>query len=476
MLSNPLIQRYRFSAFRPQKLQVFIIMYAILLALVVFINCTLWSRKLAYDSGADCFQGIFLQLSLFQVFLWWGVGGYLASTAFKEELLAKTHDFFRLLPLSPLQKMTGVLVGKNLLPLVFGVCNLVFLFFFGCRGGLPLSLQAQVVFFILSMAVFLLLLGFLFSMKPNIQKGNPSLLLLILVVIFVVPSLLGGLIGGFHELTRKSYEVEFFTLRIPILVFLSLQAWYWGIWAGLGILRRFKREYEPLMTLKSGVLFYIGYEIILVGLMVPQWEKSQAFLYTFWLLSLVPAIFIPTGMIREFNQYLEYLGSIGAKANSSHSGWFMLAGHSFLPKGLVLFGLWGLIAIGGIRWTATNFQNNLYALGVLFSFYIVYLLFLELYVVYKTTSSKAGLFLGFLWVLYLIMPPILAGLFENETLISYSPLGFLLMYPLKTSHYLWYGETGIWIQNVILSLIAITLILRRYRNMLEIRRKLLLPA
>ncbi len=476
MLHNPLVHRYWFSAFRPPKLQLSVIMYVILLALGVFINVMLWQRDLAYGSQSDCFRGIFVQLILFQILLWWIVGGCLSSSAFKDEVLAKTHDFFRLLPLTPFQKMTGVIVGKNLQPLLFGLCNLPFLFFFGCGSGVPVSFQIQLVFFILSATVFFHTVPFLTSMSPAAPKEGSSLFVFLIVIIIGVLATIRIVIQGVIEFVDDPKYVTFFTLRIPLLIFLGLQAWYWGIWAALGILRRFKWEYEPLMTLKAGIVFYIGYEVILIGLMAPHCEKSQAFLYVFWLLSFIPVFLLPLGMIREFNQYLEFLGSLDEKVNSNYSGLLMLGGYSFIPKGIVFFTLWGLWAVSGILWTGTRFQNNLYAIGALFSFYLVYLLYLELYVVYKTVASNAGLLLFFLGVLYLIMPLILAGLFENPKLMVYSPVGFLV-YPTKPSHhFVWICDLGVWIQNITLTLLAVLLILRRYRKMLEIRRTLLLSV
>ena len=98
-------------------------------------------------------------------------------------------------------------------------------------------------------------------------------------------------------------------------------------------------------------------------------------------------------------------------------------------------------------------------------------LLLELYVVYVPTSGKIGLLLAFIGLLYIVLPLILSGIFDNNTFYLYSPAGFAFSL-IDDSDISLYIKTTFCLMNILLCIVPTLLIFKRYRLILEQRKQM----
>ena len=146
--------------------------------------------------------------------------------------------------------------------------------------------------------------------------------------------------------------------------------------------------------------------------------------------------------------------------------------YSNLPFDFSLFAIWALCSIGTTLITKQGLLYNLYYIVVLFSFYLFLMLLLELYVVYKPVSNKIGLLLSFIAIVYLFLPLILSGILDNKEVYLYSLLGFYTRVLFYESAPGISTITRIWLINVVLCIVPIILIWKRYRHILTARKKM----
>ena len=119
---NALLGRYAFSQLRPMACSISIGIYLTVAALVVILAFTA-----TYEHGRlatrEFWRGLFITFSILQILLLWVVGMYHAGSAIQQEVTEKSVDFFRLLPLSAAEKITGILIGRNIIVLGLGMLN-----------------------------------------------------------------------------------------------------------------------------------------------------------------------------------------------------------------------------------------------------------------------------------------------------------------------------------------------------------------
>jgi hypothetical protein len=114
---------------------------------------------------------------------------------------------------------------------------------------------------------------------------------------------------------------------------------------------------------------------------------------------------------------------------------------------------------------------GLYRIWIVFTFYLFLTLLLELDTLYRPLSKKIRHLLVFIAAVYVILPPILAAIFESDTLYVYSPCGFFWAI-MQEPHIDMPSLTSVWALNIILSVIPIMLISKRYNHILKLRRKM----
>jgi hypothetical protein len=390
-------------------------------------------------------------------------------------MLNRSFDFFRMLPLPAHKKALGILIGKNLVVLLFGAINLVLLIYFGLAGEININLQGQVLLTLISIT-FLLNSVFLLSSTGSAKKSRSSEIIFILFAIFfLVPMTMNAVMALSSVDELECYTLYFFKIKIPILLLISLVALYFSCWTFKGILRRFTYEQEPLFSRKGMLLFLLGYIFIAAGLYYNYMPKGRPeIIYSYWVVTLIPVLFIPIGSLRNLDKYIEYSRFIQSQYKPRKTSIVPIVMYSNLASAIALFAIWAVSSAGALffaEYTVMKIGANLYNIFVLLTCYLFLVLLLELYVVYKPASNKIGLLLSFVAGLYIILPFILSAIFDSKIIYLYSPVGFFAS--LSDGSDLIRGtRTSFWLMNLLFCVFPALFIWKRYNYILTQRQKM----
>ena len=289
MVSNPLIQRYRYSTLRPKQFWIYVTIYISISLLIVLINYSGYKYQTFFKDITEFYKSLYYQFLTFQVIILFIWSAYNSSSVIKEEILNKSFDFFRMLPLPAHKKALGILIGKNLVVLLFAAINLVLLIYFGLAGEININLQAQILLILISTTIFANLISLLLSINPAKKSKSSGIVLILLAVFFLVPMMINAIAALSSVDELEHYTVYLFKIKIPILLLISFIALYLSCWIFKGILRRFTYEQKPLFTRKGALLFSLGYIFILVGLYYTYIPKEgPELIYSYWLITLIP--------------------------------------------------------------------------------------------------------------------------------------------------------------------------------------------
>ncbi len=463
MQANPIIRRYRFSQFRLQQVGVFGAVYAGLVLLILFINSSIYLYGHAYPTQAHLYKGLFVQFAVLEVFLLWLLCPGNCSTVVSREIVDKSFDFFRMLPLRASQKAAGILIGRNLFYLSIGVINLGLCLGFGFAAGLSKALILQLLAALLALAVMLNVLALMFSVLSFKKTKTNSFVVLLVIGFFAFGPLMGIIYEVVYESTLEETNAYFYTFAIPVVYLVAVYALFFAVWAYVGVLRRFKCEYEALFSRLGAGLFMLTFMAMLGGLFyVYLLENGSDAIRGFWVLGLLPVAVVPLFAIRDFGQYLEI--SRAAHRLRGLGGRLMM--NSNIVGGVVLFAIW-LVFGGAACFAAEADREKFMWLAILtFSFLLVLLALLETYALWRPINEKIGYLLGFFAVLYGILPLILGSIFENEVIYLFSPFGILSVFDE-------FYDTTTLLMPIVFNLICLVLpgllIAKRYRDLIEIR-------
>ena len=395
-MSNPLIQRYRYSTMRPKQFWIYVTIYICIVLLVVSLNYSGYKYQTFFEDIVKFHRGLYYQFLIFQTMILFVWSAYNSGSAIKEEILNKSFDFFRMLPLSAYKKAFGILLGKNLVVFLFGAINFVFLTYFGLRGGVNINLQGQIILIIVSVTILANSVALLSSINPAKKSKSSGVIFILLAVFFVMPMVINGIIALSFVDELESYSVYFFRMKIPILLLISFIALYFSCWAFKGIFRKFTYEQEPLFTRKGAVLFLLGYIFVAAGLCynyISEMENDAVHLY--WFLTLVPIFLVPLGSLRSLDRYIEYSRFIQGRSDSGEMGFISVLLYSNLALTFVLFAIWAVSAMAACllaKYAAVGFILGLYNVFILFSSYLFLVLLLELNVIYNPLPRESGFF------------------------------------------------------------------------------------
>lgn len=472
MLKNPLIQRYRYSLLRPSHVLVYLTIYISVVLLLLFINYTLYIYQDTFSSPQGLCRGIYFQFLAFQAMILWIFGPSCSASAVKEEITGKTYDFFRMLPLSAHQKTTGILIGKNLVVLFLGAINCLFLVIFGTMGGFGANLQIQVLFVLFSIMILTNSIALLSSINPAQKTKTNNVLAVIIIIYFLGPFFIVPIYISQETEELEKVTAWFFAMELPLLILVSLIALYFSCWTIKGILRKFTREDEPLFTRKGALLFMLGFEFILLGLFYHYLGKGENEIsYAYWMLSLLAVFVIPFGALRTFDRYLEHIGLMPEQSGSKLNSISRILMHSNISLVLGLFVVWSVGTFVTVLLSNMELFRGLYRIWIIFTFYIFLTLLLELDTLYRPLSKKIRHLLIFIAAVYVILPPIVAAILESEAIYVYSPCGFFWAI-IEEPYIDMPSLTSVWGLNIILSVIPIMLISKRYNHILKLRRKM----
>lgn len=424
MFSNPIIRRYRFSQFRPQQAWVFGSLYVCIALLILFINTSIYRYSAdGYDTVKELYVGLFVQFAVLELFLLWLLCPANCSNVVGREIADKSFDFFRMLPLSASQKAIGILAGRNLFCLMLAAVNLGICVGFALAGELSPALVRQMLTTVLALTFALNLLALLFSVITYKKNKVTSIPVLLVIGLFAFGPVIGFLVGAVNDQKLEAMTAYFFTVRMPLLYLISCCAMFVGVWAYLGIVRRFTREYEALFSRVGAAVFLLSVMVVLCGLFYKFFFHYDALDAgrAFWLVSLLPVAVVPLFAMRSFDKYLE----ITRTAHRVKGLWGRLLAHSNVVSGLILYAIWLGFAVSVGVTVQAAVAEMLWLVILSFSAYLVILALLETYVMWQPKNEKIGYLVGFAGILYFVLPLILAAMFENEALTLFSPFGII---------------------------------------------------
>lgn len=473
MFNNPLIQRYRFSLMRPLQFWLYVTMYVVLVAILFFLNYSAYKYTNSYMTLTDLFRSIYYQLFVFQLLVLAFWGAYNSGTAIRDEIIQKSYDFFRMLPIPSLGKTLGILIGKNLVVLLFAAINCILLVYTGFRGSVNYILQVQILLLVISVALLFNTATLLISVNPQKKKKTSPIGFIILAFIFL-PYGIGLIATMLNTDDLQIYPAWFYELKVPVLVLISSICLYFTCWTFTGILRKFTKEDQPLFTRNGAILFMLGYLLVLVGLFFHHLSPLyKEILIAEWVITLIPVLLIPLVAERSFDNYLEHCGLLQARSTGRKPGLATLLPYSNILLALILFAIWA----AGAAWTSfvskVDIYQSLRFILVLFSYYLFFALLFELYVVCRPLSGKVGLFMVFVAIIYCILPLILSAVMDSEIIYLYSPLGCLFDMGTSTPKSDQTSiQASILLINALLCITPIVIILKRYKHIITTRENM----
>jgi len=432
MFNNPIIQRYRFSQFRPQQFWTFGTLYICSLLLIFFINISVYNLGQVFGSLQELYKTLFIQLTIIQVILLWLLMPMNCSNVVPREIADKSFDFFRMLPLSADKKTIGILVGRNLFNILIATLNLCIWLILGILGEISIRFLLQWFLLLVTGTLLLNSISLLLSVLSYQNKKSVSVPVLVIVAIFAFGPILGVIGDAVEDGEVTDFLVNFLNFQVPILYLISAYILIGTVWAFIGILRRFSFEYEPLFSRKGALGFMICFLFLVYALyhkylLNVENDNANFLFYSFYFITSLPLLGICLLSIRSFDKYIET-----TRLSFKKDGVFwkiFLNSNLFLCFSLAL--LWGLST--GIVSIVTGFSPDYCKLTMLFfTAWLIIFSLVEIYAIYLPNNEKIGYLLIFIAGLYLILPMILSGLFNNDYLSMFSPFG--IIYGYETYH------------------------------------------
>lgn len=478
MIGNALMRRYAVSALRPRHLWVNAGIYAIGLALLGTLNVLALKYGTAYGGDTRLLlRSVYGQLLAIQFLLLWVWGGYSAGNALREEMLRKSYDFFRLLPLSPWQKLVGVTVGRNLSPLALAAVTAGIQIVLGLAGGVPLFLQAQLLFALAATAAMIWCAAVLSSVRPLREKGRRGTpaLLLIFPALWVIPAVFRLVFMAGETSKLEGWRVSFFAADLPGMLLVGAISAYLAGWAAFGAMRRLRQAELTMFSGAGAYGFLAGCLVIVLGLFWEALTEGDHMAW-FWFAASTNGlvILIPFGHMRTYGHYMELTYALGKSHGKSTGRLFLAAANPAAWVGL--YAIWTVfVAIAAAIQSSGMVAWALVLATCVFVSWAVLLLLIELAVVGAPRNEKLKFFAGFLASLYLVVPPLLAGVLKQGGLASFSYFGIWAAIGERAS-----GERAgeMMIVAPLLVNIAIVAVLaaiigQRYQGLLSARRSML---
>jgi hypothetical protein len=454
---------------RPAQFWVYVGIYISVIAIMLLINYSTYSLQDVFVDITDLYDSMYIQFLVIESFLLILWGAFNCGSAISTERTERTYDFFKMLPLPAYKKMLGILIGRNLVVLLLAAINLFFLVFVALNGTMNIKLLLETLFALVSACCLSNTVGLLTSLCSRGKSKGGRVGGVILLLAFGVPLLINGIlaISDVNNLEKK-YAL-FYGLKVPVLILTGLIMLYFTGWAVIGIIRKFNKDEQPLVTRSGSLLFITCYEAILIGLLSPYLlGHTKEMLAGYWWLSVLPLICLPFGAAFDIQNYQELTASARKKNISPARFRFNFLIMSNITHGIAVFVLWAITSFifylcpPLFRLHPPYSVTQLSAIILTFAcFYIFLLLLFEFAVTYQTAHGKVALLAGFIGVVFFILPIIIAGIFDNDAIITFSPGGFFIA--VSSSDFnepLVFGK--ICLYNLLLSVIPAILVARKY--------------
>jgi hypothetical protein len=451
--------------------------YVCVVLLVLFLNYSFYTINDRIEPE-DAFFVVycwFLVLQAAVLLIWSTIN---SASAIPNEHFDRTYDFFRLVPLSALQKVAGILVGRNLLVLIFSGLNFIFLLLFGTLGGVSFNMQFQIILSFIAGALFSNSLVLVLSgqqMRKR-KRGNKYIFAVIFLLFMFGSPLVNLALVTFDRFEDVGeYLVKLYGIGIPVLLFISLVCLYLCFWNILGTMRKFTLEGEPLFSKSGAVVFLVLYEGIVLGLFDPYLSSFYriTLIYTFWIATFVCLVVVSLGSLKSYYSYMEGFARIckrlGSKANLGRR----LVFDSNLSMFALMCVIWSFFALLIVYASERPLERFVSNIGVMVTFYLFAVLLMETYVVYIPVYNKIHFLLGFLAGVEAILPLILSGIFNHRLMFFLSPFGYIthLLNPFSERDAA--GDIGIILFNLLLCLPLFLFVMKRYIAAVRARQSML---
>jgi hypothetical protein len=420
---------------RPAQFWVYVGIYISVIGLMLLINYSIYLQQDLYKTLSSLFDSLYIQFLILETFILLLWGAINCGSAINAEKTERTYDFFKMLPLPAYKKMLGILIGSNLVVLLLAGINLVFMVFFGVIGTTSSKMLLETLFALACGAFLLNTIGLLSSLCSKTKAKGSKVGVIIVLLIFGIPFLMHAVFAISQVNKLEGMGAKFYGLTLPVLVLAGLIMLYFTAWNIIGIIRKFNKDLMPLFTRFGSLLYLIGYEAILLGLLLPHLCKyTEEMLMTYWWLSIVPVVFIPFGASLDIKGYQELAASYRTKISSPARRRFVFLTMSNVALGIVIFLIWAIVSfvfflVPSIFQSHPPYDIIRLTLVILTfaGFYIFLLLLVEFGLTYQTERSRIGLLAVFIGVVYVILPLIIGGIFDNEKFVSFSPAGFFVL-------------------------------------------------
>jgi hypothetical protein len=476
MSNNPLIYRYRCSNLRKGQLAVFLLIYLVVAALILFFNLSAYytiDHFMTENQAAKTFnstiQNIFYQFLFLELILLIFWGGLNTAGVISEERKNHAYDFFRLLPLSPIQKVIGVIVGRNLAVLIIAVLNLIPIILMALLCKMPIMLVFQLLLVTFFLGVAINGLALLSSLENSAGKVGQVNTVAVVFLFF----LLSPFIFQMMELIATTKNLQsltwpFFKMQVPVLVVVSILALYVFIWSIVGALRRFTHENEPLFTFKGGLLCFVLFEIILLDFFVGHNYKEKHIELLFLFFSFIPLVSIYWKSQKGIHHYQEELSRLGRSGVTHSKIYQTFITHCNLTLGFLLFLAWIACTLFLAFINQMDIVVQLKFVLPLFAYFVFFWMLMEIGVLYRTDLSRIGLLLWFVAIVITIIPVMISLQFDVEWISLLSPLGLFTMFG-KSADLLSDSLVLVLTINLLTMVVPVWLVGKKYKELLKLR-------
>ena len=456
---NPLAGRYAFTQLRPLNVGVSVFVYLCAVVMIVLLNFL--GHRGSHRPVDKLVQDLFASIVALQILMLWVIGLYTSGSIVREAMLDKSIDFLRLLPISPHSRITGMLVGRNLMLLVLSIVNGLLALALGLAGRVPLTTLLDVGALIVVGATALMLLAVLVSGAEAHRRTQSGPVALFVLCIFVLPYLY-MMAANWEDFFPQGVHARFFGCKFRLVPLIASIILYFGIWTYAGLVRRFSHERAPLFTPRTSIGFMAGWIVLAVGLFWSALSPNDPGMYLgLWMVLLAPLLLLPVGTARRYEDLVE-LHTTGGEAPRL----FPLRGN--LRPGVICVGMWAAVAL----WLHPVEHDIPLVVGGLTTFWLVAMLLHEGNVVYAPLSPRIQHLSLVIAILYIGLPPVLSGVFRIESILWFSPAGYLALL-VDSARYVPVGQgsvsvptavlIGVPVVNGVILVVLGRLVLRRYR-------------
>jgi|GEM_PF-6526212 len=427
---NAIVKRCLYAKFRPTRIRIIVFAYILLLLFILWMK---WLGKYQPPDLSRILSSWSATLFFIQYLLVFIGGFFLSSQELYEEKLQNTFIFFHSLPLTPIEKLKGMIIGSNL-------TNLLLILITGLISGISgiisgISLKGIIATYIILIPGMLLssLLGLLYGLiSTKVSKPSTILILFIILAPFLFPfSHLGFLENPFILLFPFFYYPLCFVNReimLPTISFFGLKLWlpiyagfmylYFAYWVACASIRKIENEEFFLLSPKEAIVFLLLTELIFAGFMWDTYSSSLDKLISFkglTILSLFFTLLITSLFVKDYKAYFLTL---------SEKKKFDLLSPLFLG---VLFWIYlfllSLLSFW-IPFRELSFNNLLLYFTRLGLFLALFISVIEFFAI---GLKKSGKIWGFLVVIILCVAPlILFGISDNIIFMAAVPGGDFL--------------------------------------------------